>query len=151
LKNEDELYNLIVIDRQTLRSVSLAKLKAAKILFNSRDFDTAGYLLGYVVECALKASVCKRLNLNQYPDTGRHKDVFASHDFDRLLILSGHAKEIDLSVNPDLFQNWSILTKDWKPETRYNENVYNDHVVKDKIIALEDRSNGFLSWIKRKW
>ena len=138
-------------NRQTLKSVTKAKLKAAKILYQSGDSDTAGYLLGYVVECALKAVICRKLNLSEYPDTSRHKDVFASHDFDRLLTLSGYSNKIDLKVNQKLFNNWSILTKDWKPETRYNENVYNQNVIQEKFNALEDSKDGFLVWIKRKW
>lgn len=138
-------------NRQTLRSVTRAKLKAAKILYDSGDSDTAGYLLGYVVECALKAAICRKLNLPEYPDASRHKDVFASHDLDRLLTLSGYSSEINLKANSKLFNNWSILTKDWKPETRYNENVYNQSVVQEKLNALEDQKDGFLVWIKRKW
>jgi len=140
-----------VVNRQILKSVARAKFKAAKILSNAGDYDTAGYLLGYVVECALKATICKKLNLTEYPDTGRHKDVFASHDFDRLLTLSGYSSHINLSVNPDLFQNWSILTQDWKPETRYSENVYSANTIQHKILALKDPGNGFLAWIKHRW
>ena len=52
-----------MLTRKSLRSISGAKLEAAKILYNAGDYDTAGYLLGYVVECALKAAICKKLNL----------------------------------------------------------------------------------------
>lgn len=138
-------------NRSTLRSVAKAKLKAARILFDSGDYDTAGYLLGYVVECALKAAICKKLNLQDYPDTGRHRDVFASHDFDRLLTLCGSLNELNFAVNQNLSRNWSTLTKDWKPETRYNENVYSRDVVQEKLVALEDPNDGFLRWVKRKW
>jgi len=140
-----------MIRRETFKRVAIKKLEAAKILFAAGDYDTAGYLLGYVVECSIKAIICKRLRLTEYPDTGRHKDVFASHDFDRLLMLSGYSSEVTLTVNPDLFPNWSTLTKDWKPETRYNEGVYNKNVIQDKIIALEEPKNGFLNWIKKRW
>lgn len=86
-----------VINRQTLKSVAKQKLKAAKILFDAGDYDTAGYLIGYVVECGLKAAICRKLRLKVYPDTGDHRDVFASHSFDRLLMLSGYSSDMDLA------------------------------------------------------
>jgi HEPN domain-containing protein len=139
------------MNRSTLKSVAIKKLKASKILFNAQDYDTAGYLLGYVVECSIKALICRKLNLTDYPDTGKHHDVFASHDFDRLLLLSGYSKEIDLNINSDLFNNWSTLTRDWKTQTRYNEGVYNQNNIQEKFIALEEPVNGFLSWVKKRW
>ncbi len=140
-----------MVKREVFKRVAKKKLNAAKILYSAGDFDTAGYLLGYVVECSIKALICKTLKLDEYPDTGRHHDVFASHDFDRLILLSGYSKDIDLNANEDLFNNWSILTKDWKPETRYNEGVYSEALIKDKITALEEPNNGFLFWIKKRW
>jgi len=140
-----------VLDRKTLKSVTNKKLKAAKILYGAGDYDTAGYLLGYVVECSLKAIVCKTLNLKEYPDTGRHQDVFASHSFDRLLTLSGYSKDLNLSKNKDLNDKWSTLTKDWKPETRYNEGVFTKKVIEEKIEALEDSKKGFMAWVKTRW
>ncbi len=134
-----------------LRQVVKTKLKAAKILFDAGEYTTAGYLLGYVVECSLKAVICKKLKLTNYPDSGKHFDIFASHDFDRLLMLSGYSEEITLTTNTTLFNNWSILTKDWKPEIRYSVTAYTANNIHDKIAALEDRADGFLVWIKKRW
>jgi len=141
-----------MVNRVTLRNLAKQRLKAAKILFTAGDFDTAGYLIGYVVECGLKAMICKRLNLTEYPDTGRYTDVFASHVLDRLLVLSGYSSEIELTKNPNLFDNWSKLTKDWKPEIRYTQGVYSGSVIAEKIEALENPANGLLPWFKKgKW
>lgn len=141
-----------MVSRQTLRNLAKLRLKAAKTLFTAGDFDTAGYLIGYVVECGLKAMICKRLALTDYPDTGKHTDVFASHSLDRLLVLSGYSSQMVLSKNPELFDNWSKLTKDWKPEIRYNQGIYTGSVIAEKIEALENDPHGLLAWFKRgKW
>ena len=108
-------------------------------------------MLGYVVECSLKATICKKLKLVDYPDTGRHTSVFAVHELDRLLILSGYSNEIEFTRNPNLFNNWSILTKDWKPEIRYNIGTYAPAIINAKIAALEDPVDGFFTWIKKRW
>jgi hypothetical protein len=141
-----------MVNRTTLRNLAKQRLKAAKILFHAGDFDTAGYLLGYVVECGLKAMICKRLNLTEYPDTGKHMDVFASHALDRLLVLSGYSSEIDLTKNPNLFDNWSKLTGDWKPEIRYTQGAYTKNIIARKITALEDSTDGLLAWFRKgRW
>ncbi len=134
-----------------LRKVVKAKLKAAKILYKAKDYDTAGYLLGYVVECSLKALICKKLNLDEYPDTGKHYDVFASHDLDRLMMLSGYSSDFRLEPTSGLVNNWGILTKDWKPEIRYNIGAYNSDLIQTKLNALEDKDEGFFTWIKKRW
>jgi len=108
-------------DRNTFKTVAKAKLKAAKILYKAKDYSNAGYLLGYVLEAALKACICKRLRLSQYPDSGRHHDVFSTHNFDRLLILSGFSEHVDFMPNQNLLENWSTLTHDWRPSIRYNK------------------------------
>ena len=140
-----------MVTRATLKQVAKTKLQAAKILHAAGDSETAGYLLGYVVECSLKAAICKTLKLVEYPDTGQHTGVFASHSLDRLLILSGHSREDELTKNQNLFNNWSIVTKDWKPEIRYNVNTYATNIIADKIAALEDPDDGFFTWIKKRW
>lgn len=140
-----------MINKRTLKLAAKAKLRSAKILYNNGQYDDAGYLLGYVVEISLKTMICKRLNLIEYPDTGNHKSIFTSHDFDRLLLLSGYSGEIQLNKNRDLFNNWSILTKDWEPEIRYNENTYSQSIISAKLSALEDPTHGFFTWIKKRW
>jgi hypothetical protein len=138
-------------DRNSFKKITKSTLDAAKILYSSENYNISGYLLGYVIEISLKACICKRLQLSEYPESGIHHDVFSSHDLNRLLVLSGYSEEVNLSLNKDLFNNWSILTKDWKPSARYTENTYNKNNIEEKIKALEDPKHGFFTWIKRKW
>lgn len=142
-----------MLTRNQLKNSAISKLKSVKILINAGDYDTAVYLSGYVVEYALKAVVCKRLCLDSYPDDGNMQSVFRSHDFDRLLTLSGLSKEISVSGDPKLFQNWSDLYT-WNPSIRYNPvGTYVKIEAERKIEALEEKPNGLLSYIirKRKW
>ncbi len=139
-------------NRADFKKLCQARLKSAKILHQAGDYDAAGYLLGYVVEFALKAAICKRLRLVTYPITGdKNFDVFATHSFDRLLVLAGLSSDIDYNKNEELFQNWSILTQDWAPEVRYNLKSYDKLIIDSKINALEYNPNGFFVWIKKRW
>ena len=141
-------------NREELRKLSKARLKAAKLLYDKEDFDCAVYLVGYVVEFALKAAICKRLNLGDYPDSGAHEKIFKTHHFDRLLTLSGMSDIISLSGPRKLWENWSELTQEWRPDVRYEPiGTYSQQEIERKFEALEERPHGFLTWIKRyrKW
>ncbi len=53
--------------------MAAARLDEAKILYANSKYDGAVYLGGYVLKLALKARICKLLNLSQYPDKGQLK------------------------------------------------------------------------------
>jgi HEPN domain-containing protein len=142
-----------MITHKNLKSIAFMRLKEAKVLYKNKLYDGAAYLCGYVVEAALKARICKNLNIKSYPDDGNLKTIFSSHDFDRLLLLSGLSEEISLSNkrNQQLFQNWSLLTA-WRPERRYiPKGTHKKEDLKSMFKALEDRKSGFLTWIKKSW
>lgn len=135
-----------------LKKIAEIRLREAKSLRRSRLYDGAAYICGYVVETALKARICKHLGLKEYPDDGKDKQIFSSHDFDRLLLLSGLQNRISLgnSKTRKLFENWSLLTS-WKPERRYTIGLYKKKDVDELIKALEDGPSGFFNWIQKLW
>lgn len=139
--------------KKELQEIANIRLKEAKALYDKGLYDGSVYLCGYVVEASLKARICKHLQMKQYLDTGDMRNVFLSHDFDRLLFLSGLKNRINLANRrgTGLFKNWSLLTT-WTPDMRYaSVGTYNQQYAADLIKALEDPSDGFLVWIKRLW
>ncbi len=141
-----------MIRYEDLKLIADTRLKEAKALQSSRLYDGAAYICGYVVEAALKARICKNLKINEYPDDGKDKDIFSTHNFDRLLLLSGLQNRINLANkrNKKLIENWSLLTK-WKPDRRYKLGEYKKQDVDDLILALEAPRYGFFTWIKKIW
>lgn len=139
--------------RKELHKIALTRLEEAKILYRRGFYDGSVYLCGYVVEAALKARICRHLQTREYLDTGDMKNIFSSHDFDRLLLFSGLKNRINLANrrNTALFRNWSLLTN-WKPDIRYVAiGTYDKHYAKSLLDALEDKNEGFLAWIKKLW
>ena len=139
--------------RKELQKIAITRLREAKVLYNNGLYDGAVYMCGYVVEAALKARICKHLQMKQYLDTGDLKNVFLSHDFDRLLLLSGLKNRINLANRrgTNLFKHWSILTT-WTPDMRYAVvGTYTKQYAEDIIRALEDSNDGFLVWIRKLW
>ncbi len=94
-------------------SAACKHLDDARFLLNKGRFDNAGYLSGYVVECALKVLV-------QYSG-GRPRRYH--HDLSRL---TGQALRLACYLNPSLrryslppTQAVKALTDGWNPSLRY--------------------------------
>jgi len=142
-----------MIKYNNLKAIAKKRLQEARVLHKNGFYDGAAYLCGYVVEAALKARICKHLNITEYPDDGKMKNIFSSHEFDRLLLLSGLSEQLSLSntKNRDLVQSWSLLTS-WKPDRRYIPiGTYSKKEVGALLKALTNRKSGFLTWIKKIW
>ena len=138
--------------RNELKSISKTRLKEVKALYNNQLYDGATYLSGYAVETALKARICNILD-SDYPDTGDIARVYLTHKFDILVKLGGLQKklEIELNSNINFKANWSLVTS-WKETFRYIPiGTSTQSKVQEIIEALEDRNDGILTWIKKRW
>ena len=90
---------------QQFKDLALLRLHEAEALFAVGLYDGAKYLAGYAVELALKARICRLLDVDEYPDTGALKRVYAVHDLDQLLLLAGLSKV----MNPDKSAPFCLL------------------------------------------
>lgn len=140
-----------------LKAISKSRLKSAKTLMASGDYDGAVYLMGYCFECALKAVICKRLNFINYPDKsgdGEKVNIFKTHKFDILLALSGMEQDFNLNLSPSRrVENWSTLTK-WNTEIRYEPiGTHTKPEAERMHTALTEKPEGILTWISKykKW
>lgn len=140
-------------------------LKTAEILMKARDWSGAAYMLGYVLEFALKAASCKALNFVVYPDSysgsGSEKvySFFKAHNFDQLLIVSGLSDLFDTRGSKDAQRNWSDFTGpflgDWT-SMRYNKErrkQFDEDIVRDLHDNLTNKADGILAVIdnNKRW
>lgn len=142
-----------------LRDISKARLKSASILITAEDYDGGAYMLGYALECALKAAVCKSLRISSYPSDTKKHGHFLTHNFDQLLVFSGLSDVFSLSGDIQGFQNWSDFTGmypgEW-PSMRYNKDNldrFDEKKVKDLYENLTEKPSGVITLIskKRRW
>ncbi len=134
----------------TLQRLAQARFDDAKALFESKRFDGAAYMCGYTVELALKACVCKNLNLAEYPLSSL-KGAFKTHDFDELLLLAGVSDQFAIAGNKPLATNWNTV-RGWKPEYRYLPlGTTAKETVGQMLDALTDGPDGVLTWLKKRW
>jgi hypothetical protein len=106
-----------MIEVAELSKMARARLTDAKALLNAHRYDAASYLVGYSVELALKARICKSLKWHQFPETAgdfKGLEIFKTHKLALLLLLSGRKESIEKQVQTE----WPAVAT-WDPETRY--------------------------------
>lgn len=100
--------------KEEIDKIIQARIEDATILYEASRYDGSIYLCGYAIELGLKARICRTLQWDEYPTSGKYK-TFKTHDLDVLLHLSGCEDKIKLKHLAD----WSIVAQ-WNPEARYN-------------------------------
>ena len=138
------------MNRDDLHNLSRLREQEAKILLANRCFAGAYYLLGYAVECALKACIAKQIRRFDFPDRKLVNDSH-THDLERLLSISGLKDELEGEArrNPDLAINWAIV-KDWSEQIRYSPSIP-ENKAHDFYSAVTARRHGVLSWLRKRW
>jgi len=149
-----------MISNQMLKQIANARLKTVKLLINAKDWHGAANMMGYALECALKAVICKTLNLVSYPDRKSNKHIksfFLTHEFNSLLIVSGLENVFSLRGPEKLFESWSNFTKEYPgpvwTEMRYDNNNWTGEKTKSLHDALVDPQHGIITYIEKnkKW
>ena len=135
--------------RTDFHEITKLRVQESMALLNSGHFPGAYYLIGYAVECALKACVAKQIRRYDFPDKRLANEAY-THDLERLMRVAGLAPDFerDMSANPALEVNWAIV-KDWSEAVRYEIGV-TEPQARDLHSACTGR-NGILPWIRRRW
>ncbi|MDH7943686.1 HEPN domain-containing protein [Pseudohongiella sp. SYSU M77423] len=100
--------------KDEIEKIVQARVEDAQVLYESSRYDGSVYLCGYAIELGLKARICRTLQWDEYPTSGKYNS-FKTHDLDVLLHLTGCEDKVKLKHLAD----WSIVAQ-WNPEARYN-------------------------------
>ena len=138
------------MNRNDLQKLARLRVSEAKTLLDNNQFPGAYYLLGYSIECALKACIAKQIRRHDFPDLALIRDSY-SHNLEKLLQLSGFGQQFrhEWQTNPALELNWSIV-KDWSVESRYDP-IASEQFARDLFQAVNTRTNGVLPWLRARW
>jgi hypothetical protein len=138
------------MDRRDLQIISRVREKEAKVLLSNHCFLGAYYLLGYAVECAIKACIAKQIKRYEFPNRQLANDIY-THDLNSLIGHAGlrSALNAETTTTPTFGINWN-LTKDWKETFRYETNIQ-EVTVRDFFEAVLSRPHGVLRWLRRRW
>lgn len=138
------------MDRSDLQVLAEARVVDAEALLQAGRWAAAYYLLGYAVECALKACAAKQFHEHEVPDKTIVND-FYTHRLDKLLNISGAKVALEAQAAADSrFQvNWNAV-RDWNETSRYDHST-TEATARDMLVAVADPSSGVLPWLKSQW
>lgn len=137
------------MNRQLFQNVAKLRVQESKILLKAAQYPGAYYLIGYAIECALKACVAKQVKRHDFPDKKVANEAF-THDLEKLVKVAGLWPEFDKDrkTNPNLDLNWAVV-KDWSESVRYDVGITSAQA-NDLFTACTEK-DGILPWVKKKW
>lgn len=137
------------MNRADFQKLTELRLSEAKVLLDNKSYEGSYYLIGYAVECALKACIAKQTRQYDFPDKNLGK--IYTHNLNDLLRLSGLEEEHRKygKENRDFESNWSIV-KDWKEDTRYSLEITKDQA-EALYSAIVDGKDGIMQWLQKWW
>jgi len=137
------------MNRADFQKLAELRLGEAKVLLDSKRYEGAYYLIGYAVECALKACIAKHTKEHDFP--ARNSERLYIHDLSILLKFSQLEKEHreNSDENEDFRLNWAIV-KDWKEDARYSWEISKDQA-ETLYLAVTDGKDGIMPWLQKWW
>ena len=135
------------MNRTLLQQLAEERLRDAEALINAGQWSGAYYLVGYAVECGLKACIAKLTNLHDFPD----KDFVArsyTQNIETLVDVAGLKSHRDADPSKARAKNWNTF-KDWSERTRYQQ--WTESQARKLFAAVSDPTHGVLPWIKGHW
>ena len=138
------------MDRTRLQELAGLRLRDAEALLAAGQWDAAYYLLGYCIECALKACVARQFRLHEVPDR-KLVNSFYTHRLDELLTISGVKLEMEVHSKADSsFEiNWNTV-RDWNESVRYEVGI-TEATARGMYDAVTNEASGILTWLKTQW
>ena len=124
---------------------------SAKVLLENGQFDSAYYLAGIAVECALKAKIVRRFRASTLPDKKLVNDIYRDgHELGRLIHHAQLAEQLaaEEQQSAKFKANWAIVQA-WQVDARYKR--WSEVQASDMVEAVTSRGTGVLSWIGRHW
>ncbi|MFN0105402.1 MAG: DNA-binding protein [Bryobacteraceae bacterium] len=133
--------------RSELQQIAEIRLADAEALLAAGRWAGAYYLLGYVIECALKASIVARFGPEEIPDKKLVND-FYTHRLDGLLKISpiGSTLESRMKADGAFLYSWNLVS-DWSEASRYDPEIGEDKA-RALHIDVTDEKSGIFTWLK---
>jgi HEPN domain-containing protein len=139
------------VNRADFQELAELHLQHARALLDAKLYSGAYYMCGYVVECALKACICKRTKeFDFYRSPDESRDAW-SHDFRKLIRAAGLESELNAAraADPDLNVNWESVANNWSSDSRYEPHGQQEAQL--LLDAIVDPDHGVFSCLRQLW
>ncbi len=137
------------MNRNQLQQLAENRVRDAEALLNAGQWSGAYYLVGYAIECGLKACIAKLTNQHDYPNKEFAQKCY-THNLEALVQVAEleRQRSADANANPLLGTNW-LIVKDWNEKARYQQ--WSELQARKLFEAVAQANDGVLSWIKAHW
>ena len=137
------------MNRSDFKAIARLRQREAKALLSSRNYSGAYYLVGYVVECSLKACIAKKTRQYDFPDKKVAQDSYTHNPAD-LIKVAGLQSDLNVEKAKDaVFElNWKVVQA-WSEQSRYDRKSRGE--AEDLIDAISDPAHGVLRWLELYW
>lgn len=135
--------------RDHLKQLTRLRLREARLLLNNNNYSGAYYLIGYSVECSLKACISRRMRQNEIPDKKLINECYTHNLKDLVRLANLEPQRLALEIaNANFAANWAIV-KDWNETSRYK--TFTQIEAQELYNSITTRSGGILQWIRQYW
>src|SRR4030043_2108032 len=99
------------------------RVKEAKLLLDNKCYEGAYYLLGYALECAIKACIAKQVREHDFPDK-QLANASYTHKLSDLLGVAGLEQKLEEKekTDEDFKNNWAVANR-WSEDARYEHTI----------------------------
>lgn len=138
------------MNKSDLEKLVEIRLLESETLLKSGSFQGAYYLVGYSLECALKACIAKQVNQYDFPNK-QFANQSHTHNLTELLGVAGLKQKLSEKEKADteFSINWAVA-KDWSESSRYECNIEETRA-NDLFNAVTEINSGILAWLKTYW
>jgi hypothetical protein len=138
------------MNRADFQQLAELRVREAEALLKAGYFDGAYYLLGYAIECALKACIAKQTREYDFPPDRKAVEAIYKHNPNDLLKASILEREHDEARRGSsaFDANWKIV-QGWTEQSRYQQGK-SEKEVGDFFSAIVG-DEGVLPWLKKSW
>jgi len=140
---------ILLMNRTDLQNLAEERLGDAQVLLASSRYGAAYYIVGYAVECGLKACIAKLTRAEDFYDKDLAKKIFTH----TLAVLANHARLSAVieqlgTADPAFQTNWAQVSL-WSEESRYETHTQTE--TEQMIRAVLDPDHGVMQCIRQYW
>ena len=139
------------MNRSNLQALASDRVDEASALLSAGHPSGAYYLIGYAVECGLKACVLAHVErTGAIFEDRKFSEKCWTHSFAELVVLAGLKPTLDrdCGLNQSLNDNWTYANY-WTEASRYER--WTAAEAQALIDSITEPTDGVLTWITSHW
>lgn len=138
------------MNRRDFQLLANLRLREARALLRAGEVSGAYYLVGYAVECGLKARIAKGVKRHDFYPERKTVEKAYTHNLKELLVTANLEQAQRETAQDDLLfaRNWDLTIR-WSEASRYN--LWDEQACRELKSAIMGKDHGVMPWLKKHW